>query len=118
MWQLTVGIELHEFIQKLILEILAIPASSGAIESLFSQGNMMSKQKKPYVTKKEKFWCKMNKMKFKLSKIFFMFSRTNTRIYTILHKNTHFFFKNTRIHVTVFANTRNTRYTKNRGKKS
>ena len=40
MWQLTVGIELHELIQKLIIEVLAIPASSGAVERLFSQCNI------------------------------------------------------------------------------
>ena len=37
MWHLTTGIELHELIQKLILEVLAIPASSEAFEKLFSQ---------------------------------------------------------------------------------
>ena len=43
MWQLSVGIELHELIQKRILEILAIPASSGAVERPFSQCNTMRK---------------------------------------------------------------------------
>ena len=38
MWQLSVGIELNEMFKKMILEILAIPASSG--ERLFSQFNM------------------------------------------------------------------------------
>ena len=39
--------------KKLILEILAIPGSSGAVERLFSQSNIRCrKQKKPYVTKK------------------------------------------------------------------
>ena len=32
MWQLSVGIELHELFKKLIVEILAIPASSGAVD--------------------------------------------------------------------------------------
>ena len=36
MWQLNVGIELHELFKNLIIEFLAIPASSGAVERLFS----------------------------------------------------------------------------------
>ena len=40
MWQLSVGIELHELIQKLIPEVLAIPASSGAVERQFYQCNI------------------------------------------------------------------------------
>ena len=51
MWQLTVGIELHELIQKLIIEVLAIPASSGAVERLFSQCNIRCANKRNYVAK-------------------------------------------------------------------
>ena len=42
MWQLSGGIELHKLFKKLILEILAIQASSGAVERLFSQCNLRS----------------------------------------------------------------------------
>ena len=52
MWQLSVGIELHELFQKLTLEILAIPASSEAVE-IFSMLHTMRKLKKPpYVAEK------------------------------------------------------------------
>ena len=40
MWQLSVGIQLNELLKKFILEILAIPASSGVVEKLFSQCDM------------------------------------------------------------------------------
>ena len=93
MWQLSVEIELHELFKKLILESLANPASSGAVERRFSQCNIRSANRKNRMSPKTwKFWFIMSKLKFKLSK-FFHFFRKYTRFYTI--------FRNTRIHVTV-----------------
>ena len=89
MWQLSVGIELHKLIQKLIIEILAIPASSGAVERLFSQCDIRCANRRNRMSPKTwKFWFVMSKLKFKLSNFFFDFSETideYTRLYTKIH---------------------------------
>ena len=96
MWQLTAGIELHELIQKLILEVLAIQASSGAVERLFSHVTYDARVEETVCLQKTwKFWFKMSKMKIKLSKFFFYCSEK----YTIIHENIRFFLK--------YTNTRN-----------
>ena len=71
MWQLSVGIELHELFKKLILEISAIPASSGAVERLFSQCSIRCPNRRNRMSPKtRKFWFIMNKLKFKLEVYF------------------------------------------------
>ena len=85
MWQLSVGIELHELFKKMILEILANPASSGAVERRFSQCNIRSANRKNRMSPKTwKFWFIMSKLKFKLSKFFHFFSEN-------IHDFTRFF---------------------------
>ena len=64
MWQLSVEIELQELFKKLILEILAIPASSGAVERLFSQCNTRCANRRNHMSPKIwKFWLIMSKLK-------------------------------------------------------
>ena len=79
----------HYKFKKLILEILAIPASSRAVEMLFSQRNIRCSNKKTVCHQKTwKFWFKLlfklSKLKFKLLE-FFIFQKkyTSTQKYTI-----------------------------------
>ena len=90
MWQLGVGIELFK---KLILKILAIPASSGAVERLFSQCNIRCADRRNRMSQKTRKCSFVMKLKFKLSK-FFYFSEKNT-IYIIFQNTRNGFCKYT-----------------------
>ena len=88
MRQLSVGIELHKLrllnFHRLILEILAIPASSGAVERLFSQFTIRCANKRNRMsTKNLEFLVQIafiiSILKFKLSK--FHLPEKNRRIY-------------------------------------